>query len=233
MKNKRIWELDALRGLCILCMVVVHFFFDLGAFTQIDLTMPGWFAFIKQYGHIIFILISGICVTFSSRSFRRGIIVFAAGLVITAVTVFLVYVLDFTKSIMIFFGILHMLGLCMMLYPLFKKMPIWLQALLGVAFVALGFWFDTMIVDVKFLFPFGLTFPGFFSGDYFPLFPGLGWFLLGAVIGRTLYSDKKSRLPKVNENFFLIRFFSWCGRQSLWIYMLHQPVLMGIVYLFF
>ena len=62
----------------------------------------------------------------------------------------------------------------MMLYPLFKRLPPWALALLGVAFVALGVWFDTLTVSARFLFPLGLKFDGCYSGDYFPsasLFP--------------------------------------------------------------
>ena len=114
--KKRIWELDALRGLCLLCMIVIHFVFDLGAFAGLQFTTPGWFDFLQTYGHIFFILISGICATLASRSFRRGVIVFAAGLLVSAVTVFMEFVLKF-RGLSIYFGILHLLGLCMMLYP--------------------------------------------------------------------------------------------------------------------
>ena len=120
----------------------------------------------------------------------------------------------------------------MMLYPLFKRLPPWALALLGVAFVALGVWFDTLTVSVWFLFPLGLKFDGFYSGDYFPLFPNLGWFLLGAFLGKTAYRRRTSLLPKVNADFFLLRFFRFCGGHSLWIYLLHQPVLTGLTLLY-
>ena len=232
-KTKRIWELDALRGFCILCMIAIHAVFDLKTFGGVSLNMPGWFNFFRTYGHVFFVLISGICATLASRSFRRGVVVFAVGLLVTASTVFLIYVLDFSESILIVFGILHMLGVCMMVFPLFKRLPVWALIVLGVAFVVLGFWFDTLTVSVKFLFPFGLTFPGFFSGDYFPIFPGLGWYLLGAAIGRTAYKKKESLLPKVNADFFLLRFLRFCGKHSLWFYLLHQPILTGLTLLIF
>ena len=76
----------------------------------------------------------------------------------------------------------------------------------------------------------GLRAQGFYcGGDYFPLLPGFGWFLLGAVIGRTAYRKKQSLLPRVNAANPVIRFFSFCGRHSLLIYMLHQPVLIGLL----
>ena len=70
---------------------------------------------------------------------------------------------------------------------------------------------------------------GFYSADFFPLLPNVGWFLLGAVLGRVLYKEKKTLFPKVPAEAFPIRFLSWCGRQSLFIYLLHQPVLTFIM----
>ena len=238
-QKNRIWELDALRGICILGMMVVHFIFDLNEFAGLGLTMPGWFDFCQRYGHILFILISGICATLASRSFRRGVIVFCAGLLVTGVTLFMVCVLKFNRSLSIFFGILHLLGLCMILFPLFKKLPVWALAVLGVGFVALGVWLAALEpVAVSFpsaqgllLGAIGIRPAGFYSGDYFPIFPNLGWFLLGAVLGRTAYRRRESLLPKVNADFFLLRFFRFCGRHSLWIYLLHQPVLAGLTML--
>lgn len=238
-QKTRIWELDALRGICILCMIVVHFVFDLNEFAGLGLTMPGWFNFCQRYGHILFILISGICVTLASRSFRRGVIVFCAGLLVTGVTLFMICVLKFNRSLSIFFGILHLLGICMMLFPLFKKLPVWALAVLGAGFVALGVWLAALEpVAVSFpsaqgllLGAIGIRPAGFYSGDYFPIFPNLGWFLLGAVLGRTAYRRRESLLPKVNADFFLLRFFRFCGRHSLWIYLLHQPVLAGLTML--
>lgn len=238
-QKTRIWELDALRGICILGMMVVHFVFDLNEFAGLGLTMPGWFNFCQRYGHILFILISGICAALASRSFRRGVIVFCAGLLVTGVTLFMVCVLKFNRSLSIFFGILHLLGICMMLFPLFKKLPVWALAVLGVGFVALGVWLAALEpVAVSFpsaqgllLGAIGIRPAGFYSGDYFPIFPNLGWFLLGAVLGRTAYRRRESLLPKVNADFFLLRFFRFCGRHSLWIYLLHQPVLAGLTML--
>ena len=237
--KSRIWELDALRGICILGMMVVHFVFDLNEFAGLGLTMPGWFDFCQRYGHILFILISGTCATLASRSFRRGVIVFCAGLLVTGVTLFMVCVLKFNRSLSIYFGILHLLGLCMILFPLFKKLPVWALAVLGANFVALGVWLAALEpVAVSFpsaqgllLGAIGIRPAGFYSGDYFPIFPNLGWFLLGAVLGRTAYRRRDSLLPKVNADFFLLRFFRFCGRHSLWIYLLHQPVLAGLTML--
>ena len=101
--------------------------------------------------------------------------------------------------------------------------------MVGAAFIAVGWWFRTITVPVGWLFPLGLTAPGFTSSDFFPLLPGLGWFLLGACLGTVLYKEKRSLLPNFPAENFVVKFFRWCGSHSLWIYLIHQPVLYGIV----
>ena len=101
-------------------------------------------------------------------------------------------------------------------------------ALLGTAMVALGLWLaEQPPVNVYWLMPFGLPWRNFLTSDYFPLFPNLGFFLLGAALGRTIYSNKQTLFPKVNENTPLLAFFRLCGKHSLWIYLAHQPILSG------
>ena len=74
-----------------------------------------------------------------------------------------------------------------------------------------------------------INFEGFVSSDYFPLFPQLGYFFIGAAIGKTAYREKKTLLPGTLEKTPAARFFCWCGRQSLFIYLLHQPIVYGLL----
>ena len=232
MKN-RIWELDAFRGFCILGVVIVHFVYDLtGLYGILHWDAPVLFRFIQNWGGVLFLLLSGVCATLGSRSVRRGVIVFACGMICTAVTAGMLWLGMAGESIIIRFGVLHCLGLCMILWAAFKKLPTWSLAILGAVMVALGFWFQGIRVEATWLFPLGLTAPGFSSSDYFPLFPHLGFFLLGSVLGRTLYRNKQTLFPKVNTQAPVLRFLSFCGRQSLFIYLLHQPVLNLICMLF-
>lgn len=228
--KKRIWELDAFRGICILCMVLVHFVYDLVELYGIwEWQYPAWFSFAKNWGGILFLLISGISATLGSRSVRRGLIVLGCGMIVTAVT-YGMYKLDFAdKSIIIYFGVLQCLGTCMILWPLFKRLPWWVLAILAVPLIWLGFWADAQPgLETMWLMPLGLPWEGFSSSDYFPLLPNLGYFLAGAALGRTVYGKKETLLPKVNENNTVLRFFCFCGRHSLWIYLLHQPILSGV-----
>ena len=225
----RIWELDALRGVCILCVIVVHFLFDLSFFGGLNLTLPAWYVFIQEYGGAIFVVLSGVCVTLGSKSVRRGLIVFACGMLITAVT-YGMYRLGMSGAdVVVKFGVLHLLGVCMLVYPAFKKLPPAALALLGLAIAITGYAIRGVVVPQHWLFPLGLTYEGFTSSDYFPLFPQLGYFLIGAAIGKTAYREKRTFLPGAFQQTPVARFFCWCGRQSLFIYLLHQPIVYGLL----
>jgi uncharacterized membrane protein len=120
----------------------------------------------------------------------------------------------------------------MLLWPLFRRLPLWALAAVGVSLVAGGLILDNLPrTDVYWLMPFGVPWHSFASSDYFPLLPNLGFFLLGALLGKTLYRHKQTLLPRVNEQNPIIRFLRLCGRHSLWIYLLHQPILSGLCFL--
>ena len=228
--NKRIWELDAFRGICVIGMVIVHLVFDLAVmYRLVEWTLPDWFLLVQNWGGVFFLLISGISVTLGRRSLHRGVVVFGCGMLVTAVTVCMYFLGMADRGIIIYFGVLQCLGVCMMVWPLFKKLPWWSLALLGTAMVVLGLWLENQPpASVYWLMPFGLPWPGFYTSDYFPLFPNLGFFLLGAALGRTLYGKKQTLFPKVNENHPILAFLRLCGKHSLWIYLGHQPILSGI-----
>lgn len=227
MKN-RIWELDAFRGICILGVIIVHAVYDLvDLYGIIQWEYPLWFSLIKGCG-FLFLILSGICVTLGHSPVRRGALVFACGMVISAVTYGMYRFGMAGKGIIIYFGVLHCLGVCMMLWPLFKKLPWWALLLLGLGFTALGFWFAALSTDVQYLMPLGIRWNDFMSSDYFPLFPNLGYFLLGATLGRTVYAKKQTLLPNIDPNRGILKFFQTCGKHSLWIYLLHQPIISGV-----
>ncbi len=230
--KRRIWELDALRGICILGVTVVHLIFDLvELFGILHWDYPPVYRFVQSWGGVLFVLLSGICVTLGHHSLRRGLTVFGCGMLITAVTVGL-YFLGFGHSIIIWFGVLHCLGVCMILWSLFRRCPTWLLALLGAAMVAAGLYLrGQTMVSTSWLIWLGLTPAGFATADYFPLLPHLGFFLLGAVLGRTVYRSGQSLLPKVSGQRQPVRFFCMCGRASLLIYLAHQPLWAGLCWL--
>ena len=231
--KKRIWELDVLRGVCILGMVVVHLIYDLQTFFSLPfLADSRLFDLIKQWGGVLFLLISGICVTLGSHPVRRGLIVFACGLICSAVTAGMYFLNMADKSIIIYFGVLHCLGVCMLLWPLLKRLPVWALGLVGLGLSVLGLWISgNVLVDFPWLIPLGLVPGDFVSSDYFPLLPNLGFFLVGAFLGKTLYRKKETLLPRVNPANPVLAFFTLLGKWSLPVYLLHQPVITGLLYL--
>lgn len=230
--KKRIWELDALRGLCILCVVFIHLMYDLtDLYGLLHFEYPAVYLFIQQWGGVLFLLISGICVTLGSHCIRRGILVFLCGLAISAVTAGMYFLGMAGNGVIIYFGVLHCLGVCMLLWPLFRKLPNWVLAAIGVILAVTGLLLSRVYLSHNWLMPLGLVSPQFISADYFPLLPHFGFFLLGAFLGRTLYRKQQSLLPKVNPELLPIRFLRLCGKHSLWIYLLHQPIFSGIFWL--
>lgn len=218
MIKKRIWELDALRGICILGMLVFHLIYDITQlYGLITWRLPDWLTVVAEVGGGVFILLSGLCVTLGSHPVKRGLIVFACGMACTLAT--------WAFGMTIRFGILHCLGICMLLWPLCRKLSNRALTLLGLLILVTGWYiyrFD-VTTQLRFMYPLGITYPGFSSGDYYPLIPCLGWFLLGSVLGRTLYRNQTSLLPGRAS------FLELCGRHSLIIYLVHQPLFMGLL----
>ena len=217
--ENRIRELDAARGICILGMILVHLIYDLTElYPVLHWTYPPFFLFLKDWGAIAFFLISGICVTLGRHHLRRGLIVLGCGILISAVTIL-------AGAMPIRFGVLHCLGLCMLLWHFFRGASVMKLTAFGIASVALGLIFKGLPVTATYLYPLGLTAPSFESADFFPLFPYFGYFLLGALWGKTLYKNKKSLFP----NFPKLSFLCFCGRHALFFYLAHQPVLIFLI----
>lgn len=229
MKN-RIWELDAARGLALLGMLIIHFLYDLVELWEVfSWREPSWYLFIKNNCGFIFLVISGVSATLGSRTLRRGLQVFACGMVCTAVTAGM-YLLDLADgSIVIYFGVLHCLGVCMVLWHWLRRLPGWCVTLLGLVLTIAGLILGRLYLDVHWaLIPLGFCPAWFYSSDYFPLLPNLGFFLLGAALGRVLYRQKQTRFPGVSPALPPIRLLTALGRHSLLVYLLHQPLLAGI-----
>lgn len=243
--KKRIGFVDEVRGFAILCMVVYHTWFDLVQIFGVNLP----FLFTPQMNFIrdlfagLFIFISGSACRLSRNNLKRGIICFCGGLILTAATFIAM------PEEKILFGILHFLGISMILFALLQKLldkikfPIIGMLLFSLLFVltcnvkdgvlSLGSLFSVKLpgalYQTNYLFPLGFHNGEFFSSDYFPLIPWLFIFLVGSYFGILLV---KRRLPR----FFYkdhVKFLSFVGRNTLLIYLLHQPVIYGILYVIF
>lgn len=237
-KRKRIYFLDELRGFAILCMIVHHAFLDVGdvlgltwgyrIFDALCSVQPAFWA--------IFIIISGVCSRLSRNTIKRGFIVLGAGLIITLFTVVIMPLFGFTGS-EIYFGILHCLGSCMiitgLLMPAISKINYKLGAVIS-AFLFIftyGINTGTMLFTLiklpaswyqyDFLAPLGVYSKNFESADYFSIIPWIFLFLFGAFIGKLA---KDENLPKFMYK-QRSKFLCTVGKNSLWVYILHQPAI--------
>lgn len=238
-KAPRIGFIDEVRGFAILCMVVYHGFYDAVSIFGADI--PAFdhpvMNFIRDVFAFGFIFISGTASRFSRSNLKRGVLCFGCGMAMTAVTALV------AADQLIVFGILHCLGICMMLYPLLSKqcdrVPTWLgvgvlsllflltfrvssgylgsKQLLAIALP--DFWYST-----NWLFWLGLPRADFYSADYFPLLPWIFAFLLGGYFGRWLKNGNPPEWIKRTH----IGPLAFVGRHTLWIYLFHQPVLLLI-----
>ena len=222
--NERIWEIDVLRGLALLLMIVYHLCYDLSVFFHMPINyQTGVFSVLGKTAAMSFILVAGISTSFSRHNFKRGLKLIAWGMVIFTV----MYVT--VPGANIIFGILHFLGVCLVLYPVYKNIqPLFL--FFAGALIWLGGQYTYLVsTDTNWLAPLGFHASTFSSVDYFPLFPWLGLFLWGAAIGKLIYPQSKSLFN--SSGWLLLRPVEILGSHTLAIYLLHQPIIMGVLYL--
>lgn len=228
----RIWEIDFLRGLSILLVIGYHLLFDLGEFAGVrrflgfttDLSTTAW-TIAQNFFAGTFVVLSGVASTLTRSNLRRGAKLLLISFAVTAAT----YLFDPGSAV--WFGILQCLAVSMLLYgAAFARTGAAACAAWGAAVLALGALMPAikraLAVRFDWLLPFGLHGPAFSSYDYFPLIPWFGLFLVGAALGKSVYASRRSLLPWHLPTTFV----NLAGRYSLWIYLLHQPLIMGVLY---
>lgn len=249
MEKKRLHLVDEYRGFWIINMIIYHGIWDLVYIFNCNWK---WFrsdiAFIWQQAICwSFIFISGFCWQMSKHNLKRGLQVFAGGMLVTIMT------LIFMPNSRVVFGVLTLLGSAMILmvpcHKLFCKINPWIGAFVSFLLFLivypvndgyLGLGEIELLVLPRELYSgwigsfLGFTAPGFWSTDYFSILP---WFLL-YIVGYFAYGIlfrgeegmKKQGIKKLMEKSYCPS-LGWVGRNALIIYLLHQPVVYGILFL--
>lgn len=227
--------IDAVRGFAFIEMAIYHFAWDLRYFgyTATDVTVDlGWRIFARSIA-ATFLALVGVGLVLASRNglnrarfLRRlgTVIVAAAG--ITLVTWFMF------PEMFIFFGILHAIAVSSVLALPFVRAPIAAVAAAAVVSIALPWLIRAPLFDAPALLWLGLFTEPPRSVDFVPIFPWFGVVLAGIVAARIAPRVAPRALAGLASlKSAVLRPLAWAGRHSLVLYLVHQPLLFGLVYL--
>ena len=236
----RFWEIDLIRGVAIILMIFFHILYDLNHYSITKIRLyTGPISYIAYLSASIFIIIVGISLTIShsksninllknemlKKFIKRGIIIFILGMIITGVS----YI--YIPERYVIFGILHFIGISIILsipFIYYKKANL----ILGLLFIIIGIYLKTLKFDFNLLIPLGFVPNRFFTIDYFPIFPWFGVVLFGIAIGNYIYPNSKRIFSMIDYSYNpIIKALCFLGRHSLLIYFLHQPILIGLLFL--
>lgn len=231
----RIEALDVLRGIALLAMAIYHFTWDLDNFGYVArgmATSGGWKIFARCIASSFLFLVGVSLVLAHARGIRwrsflvRLAQVSAGAIAITVVTIFA------TPESYVFFGILHHIALASLLGLAALRLPWFVTAALAAVIVAAPFQYATIVTEPKALawIGFAETIP--VTNDFVPLFPWFGAVLAGMATAQlALRIGLFDRLRRANPAFDRLRPLAFMGRHSLAFYLLHQPLLFGLVML--
>lgn len=238
--RQRYWEIDTLRGVAIVMMVIFHLMWDLVAFdiTPDVVLYAGFWKYFQRTTAVTFLLLVGVSLTVSYRHakaqaspgatlfpkfFWRGLRIFGIGMGFTLFG----WLSGFGY---VHFGILHLIGTAIILaYPLVTAR--WLNLGLWLIFFVLGGVIRYIYLSHNWLDWLGLHTRLYAPLDYFPLIPWFGVVLLGIAIGNTVYRPQGRLFPLPDLSGWLpVRLLRWLGQRSLMIYVIHQPILLSILF---
>ena len=248
-RSDRAFELDLLRGIAICMMVFMHFSYDVryefGISTFSYLVSDWFWAFVHPVILVLFVGVSGVCCSFSRSNVKRGLTLMSFALLFTVTTLIVTYVLGI--YCLILFNVLHLLALSTLVYALLdflctksgisRNAGTFIIGLIGIYIIVLNneiHLYDYSTSNMLF-FPIGFRIDDAWPvADYMNIIPWMGVFLTGSALGRSCYAEKKSLFPDAPNAVRKISSpFEFLGRHSLFIYLVHQPVIYGILYIIF
>jgi uncharacterized membrane protein len=231
LKSPRLAIIDAGRGIALILMAAYHFCFDLNYYGLLSIDFnntPFWLG-ARTFIVTLFLLLVGISLQLAnargirwSATWRRLAMLAAAATGVTIASAML-----FPNSY-IFFGILHFITLASLLGLPFLRYR-WLTLLTAISVLLLDLTVSSPLFNQPLLQWFGLMTYKPITEDYVPLLPWFGAVLLGIFIGSWMVQlqHRFSRWQGKSGAGPLLR---WLGRHSLLFYLLHQPVLLALLY---
>lgn len=227
--NKRYIEIDFLRGMAVIGMVIFHLAFLLMYLEIYPLyVLEGGWHVLARAVQFTFLSLVGVSMVISfgkkksrgdfyRKQLRRGVYIFTLGLVVSVATWFA------SPELYVKFGILHFIGVASVICSVFvgRRWLAFVAALL--VFIAAPY-IKEMMTESIVLFAVGLRGIELYAFDHFPLFPWLAVPLMGVFLGESFY--KKGESPWNFSEHTLMKPVLFCGRHALMIYMFHIPILL-------
>ena len=229
----RFWEVDATRGVAIIMMVVYHTTYDLDTLGGYDIqSTSGFWALFADVTAGLFLFLVGVSLAISrartgrtgwslfSKYLARGLRILAYGMVLTIV--FLVL-----RMGVVAFGILHLIGVSIILaYPFLRLR--FTNLIFGALIFAAGLYMMSQdpTSESFWLLPFGAVPEGVMMPDYRPLLPWFGVVLIGLFFGNVVYGGGRRLADKAPVP---ARPLLPLGRNSLFIYLIHQPIVVAVL----
>lgn len=226
----RVPAIDNLRGLAIVAMVAFHFSFDLRhfGFTTADFYRDPFWLHARTAILSSFLFLAGVSLVLAQSTeagrarFWRQVARVAAAAMLVSVASYFVFPQRY-----IWFGVLHAIAVSLVLLRPLASRP-WVALGLGIAVIVAGNVVASPVFDNR-----AWGWLGFMTAkppteDYVPLFPWAGVMLLGMAAAHFLRRTDFRGLAVLAR---LPALFGMLGRHSLAIYLVHQPVLFGLVYL--
>jgi uncharacterized membrane protein len=229
----RILWLDIARTVALLAMAAYHTGFDLEMFGRLP---PGtmnsgvWHVYARLVAGS-FLAIAGASLYLAhrralrTRAFLRRLAMIAGGAALVSAATYAAQGPHFA-----FFGILHSIALSSVVGLLFLRAPAIVTLAVGAVVAVLPLVGRSTVFDAPWLLWTGLSERPVHSVDFVPTFPWLAPVLGGIACARLMdRAGLWDRLRRADPDRRGPRLVAWPGQHSLLVYLVHQPILIGIV----
>ena len=233
--DDRYWDLDALRGIAVLSMVVFHLTFDLSYFGLISpdtIYKPGWVVFQQMIaGTFIFVAGAGFNLCHRQeikwRNIKKRVLILGSSSALISIVTFIIF-----GEFWIKFGILH----CILAVSLISILTVGLSTsriIVITAFLVALYIYLNPPLEIPSSFDFLIkTIHPHFSVDYHPIFPWIIVFWIGMLASRLRRLAGRSGLLYSFKPTKSLKLLIITGKNSLIIYIIHQPILFFFLYIY-